>query len=291
MNITGIMNGLGKLVRSGRQFAVKHAPEILMGMGTTGLISSLWLAVKAGPKAVILTEQAEMDKAKQIYGDEPVKIFADNIPYETNGRVLMEPLTWQEKAKTLAPLYIPPVGLALFSLICFWAAHGIDLKRQAVVMGLYSTAEATLNEYQRKVADMLGEKQVGEIRQSIAEDHAAMDVKKLPPPEDYDLGTQKWCYIRGRRFPSSYNKIKDVQNQFNHQLLNDMYGSEADLFWMLDPSGEWLRPDNQSQMSGWTVDRFLVLRIANPSSPVLEITYEDKYGLDYLPMPGFTNGY
>lgn len=291
MNITGIMNGLGKLVRSGRQFAVKHAPEILMGMGTTGLISSLWLAIKAGPKAMIMTEQAEMDKAQRIYGDEPVKIFADNIPYETNGRVLMEPLTWQEKVKTLAPLYIPPVGLALFSLICFWAAHGIDLKRQAVVMGLYSTAEATLNEYQRKVADMLGEKQAGEIRQSIAEDHAAMDVKKLPPPEDYDLGTQKWCYIRGRRFPSSYNKIKDVQNQFNHQLLNDMYGSEADLFWMLDPSGEWLRPDNQSQMSGWTVDRFLVLRIANPSSPVLEITYEDKYGLAYLPMPGFTNGY
>ena len=279
MNITGIMNGLGQLARSGRQFAVKHAPGILMGMGTTGLISSLWLSIKAGPKAVILTEQAEMRKAEQLNEQDPTR------------HALIVELTLQEKAKTLAPLYIPPVGLALFSLICFWAAHGIDLKRQAVVMGLYSTAEATLNEYQRKVADMLGEKQADEIRQSIAEDHAARDVKKLPPPEDYDLGTQKWCYIRGRRFPSSYNKIKDIQNQFNHQLLNDMYGSEADLFWMLDPSGEWLRPDNQSQMSGWTVDRFLVLRIANPSSPVLEIKYEDKYGLDYLPMPGFTNGY
>ena len=227
MNILG---GLANLIKSGKQLAIRHAPGILMGMGTVGVGSAVILAVKAGPKAVILTEQAEMEKAKTVYPEDQ--------------HTLMAELTWQEKLAATYQLYIPPVGLALFGLICFWAAHGIDLKRQAVVAGLYSTAEATLNEYQRKVVDMLGQKQADEIRQSIGDDHAEQARKNLPPPpEDYDLGSQKWCILYGRRFPCSYNRIKEVQNEIND------------------------------------------------TSPILDIIYEDKNGLQYLPAPGYSRMY
>lgn len=270
-----IFGGLVKLIRSGQQLLVKHAPGILMGMGTVGLGTAVVLGIKAGPKAVILTEKAEVEKAK-------------------NGKdgALMEELTWQEKLKTLYPLYIPPVGMAIFSLMCFWAAHGIDLKRQAVVAGLYSTAEATLNEYQKKVVEMLGEDQANQIRQSIGDDHAKEAQQALPPPpEDFDLGTRKWCYLYGRRFPCSYNRIKEAQNEINDQMFREMYASEADLFWKLDPTGEWLKPDQQAKMTGWTVDNMLVLRVNNPSSPMLDISYEDKYGMTYLPVPGYSATY
>lgn len=273
------MQWLTSLLRSGRQFAVKHAPGILMGMGTVGVSSAVILAAKAGPKAVILTEQAEMDKAEREYGDE------NPVP-------LMVELTWKEKLAATYKLYIPPVGLTVFGLMCFWAAHGIDLKRQAVVAGLYSTAEATLKEYQRKVVDMLGEKQADEIRQSIGDDRVREAQRNLPPPpEDFDLGTQKWCYIRGRRFPCSYNRIKDVQNEINNQMLGEIYASEADLFYRLDPTGEWLKPDDQARMTGWTSDNLLVLRVDNPSSPILNISYEDKNGLPYNPEPGYSQIY
>ena len=267
-----IIQWAGQILKSGRRLAVRHAPGILMGMGSAGLATAIGMAIKAGPKAVILTEKAETEKAKN-----------------QGAEVLLVELTWQEKLAATYKLYIPPVGMAMFALICFWGAHGIDLKRQAVVAGLYSTAEATLNEYQRKVVELLGEDQASQIRQSIGDDRVEENRKNLPPPpEDYDLGTQKWCYLYGRRFPCSYNRIKDVQNEINHQMISEMYASEAELFHKLDPSGEWLRTDNEAQMCGWTVDRMLVLRINNPSSPVLDISYEDKYGESYMPKPGFS---
>lgn len=273
------LNWFTSLLKSGKRLAVKHAPGLLMGMGTVGLGTSVILAAKAGPKAMTLTEQAEREKAKQIFPD-------------ANPRPLLAELSWQEKLAATYKLYIPPVGMAVFSLLCFWAAHGIDIRRQAVVAGLYSTAEATLQEYQKKVVEMLGEKQADEIRQSIGNDRVAQAQQNLPPPpEDYDLGTQKWCYIYGRRFPCSYNRIKEVQNNINNQMINEMYASEAELFWALDPTGEWLRPDDRSRMTGWTVDKMLVLRVANPASPILDITYEDKYGMTYLPEPGYSASY
>jgi len=273
------MNWFTSLLKNAQKLLVRHAPGILMGMGTVGVGTAVILAVKAGPKAVILTEQAEMEKAEREYGG------------TTMGHLMVE-LTWQEKLAATYKLYIPPAGLTLFSLMCFWAAHGIDLKRQAVVAGLYSTAEATLQEYQRKVVDMLGQKQADEIRQSIGDDRVAQAQRNLPPPpEDYDLGTQKWCNLYGRRFPCSYNKIKEAQNDINDQMINEMYASEADLFYKLDPSGEFLRPDNRARMTGWTVDKMLVLRVNNPTSPVLDIMYEDKYGQAYDPAPGYSTMY
>jgi len=273
------MNWFTNVFRGLRGFAVKHAPGILMGMGTVGVGSAVILAAKAGPKAVILTEQAEMEKAEREYGG------------TTMGHLMVE-LTWQEKLAATYKLYIPPVGLTVFGLMCFWAAHGIDLKRQAVVAGLYSTAEATLQEYQRKVVDILGQNQADEIRQSIGDDRVQESQRNLPPPpEDFDLGTQKWCYLYGRRFPCSYNRIKEVQNEINDQMFREMYASEADLFYKLDPTGEWLRPDSAAKMTGWTVDNMLVLRVNNPSSPMLDIVYEDKNGLAYLPEPGYSQMY
>lgn len=270
------MNWLTNVLKGTQKLLIRHAPGILMGMGTVGVGTAVILAVKAGPKTVILTEEAEMEKAK--------------ASGESN--TLMIPLTWQEKLAATYRIYIPPVGLTVFGLMCFWAAHGIDLKRQAVVAGLYSTAEATLQEYQRKVVDMLGQKQADEIRESIGNDHASQAQRNLPPPpEDYDLGTQKWCILYGRRFPCSYNKIKEAQNDINDLMFREMYASEADLFYKLDPSGEFLRPDDRARMTGWTVDNMLVLRVNNPTSPVLDIVYEDKNGLQYLPEPGFSAMY
>ena len=282
------MNWFVGLIKGARKIAIKHAPGILMGMGTVGLGTALVLSIKAGPKSVILTEQAEMEKAKRNRKEND--LYADDAKTETV--VLMEELTWKEKLATTYKLYIPPVGMALFSLLCFWAAHGIDLKRQAVVAGLYSTAEATLQEYQRKVVDLLGEDQANQIRQSIGDDHVREAQQALPPPpEDFDIGTRKWCYLYGRRFPCSYNRIKEVQNEINDQMFREMYASEADLFWKLDPTGEWLKPDQQAKLTGWTVDSMLVLRVNNPASPMLDISYEDKNGQPYLPVPGYSVTY
>lgn len=282
-----ILNWISGLARGCRQLAVRHAPGILMGMGTVGTITSVIFAAKAAPAAERAVWEARTEKTAEKYQMDP-----DEVKEKCDIRDEYANLTLSETVQTAGKYYIPAAGMALFALICFWAAHGIDLKRQAVVAGLYSTAEATLNEYQRKVVEMLGEKQAGEIRQSIGDDHVQKAQQTLPPPpEDFDLGSQKWCYLYGRRFPCSYNRIKEVQNEINDQMFREMYASEAELFWKLDPTGEWLKADSAAKNTGWTVDSMLVLRVNNPASPMLDISYEDKYGNSYMPTPGYSATY
>ena len=192
-------------------------------------------------------------------------------------------LTWQEHFRLCWKDYIPTAGMTLFSLMCFWAAHGIDVKRQAVIAGLYSTAEATLAEYQKKVVETLGQKEADGIKASISEDH----IRDAQLPALPATSTDIWCVIDGKSFPSTYNKIKQAQNEFDQAMLSDMYKSRAELYWLLDPSGEYLRPNGEDFEVGWNVDKLLYLRVPNPTGPVLEVFYEDKDGQRYPPVPSF----
>lgn len=276
------LNWATGLLRTGRQFTVKHAPEILMGVGTASVGAGLYYAIKAGPRVVTVIEEAEMEKAK---GLPPVIDDQGRKKY-----TIREPLDWREKLKATLPIYIPPIGLTLVGLGCFWGAHGIDARRQALLAVSCSTMEATLQEYQKKVIEMMGEKEHRAIKEAIAEDRS----EKAEIPENSGAllpgATDIWFTIDGITFPSSYLKVKEAENNFNHQMLNQMYMSKAELYWLLDPERRWLRPKGADYHVGWSIDRMLVLRVENPFGPVAAITYEDKDGLDYPPKPGYSSG-
>ena len=255
------------------RFIRNHAPGILMGMGTAGTVTAVIFAVKATPKAKQARDEAFCDKQQRLMNE------------SDTGYAEMQDLTVPETIQACWKFYIPATGMTLFSLMCFWAAHGIDVKRQALIAGLYSTAEATLAEYQKKVIETIGVDENNRIKASIAQDRLKL---MEPPPEKTPSDTDIWCVIDGRNFPSTYNKIKQAQNEFNHSLLQSMYKSKAELYWLLDPSGEFLRPTGDDFHVGWSIDKLLVLHVPNPTAPVLSINYEDVNGLDYWPSPGFS---
>lgn len=248
------LSGIGRFLRN-------HAPGILMGMGTVGSVTAVIFAAKARPAADESLHKARMKKIEECG----------------------EKLTIPESIKACGKFYIPAVGMEAFALMCFWAAHGIDVKRQAVIAGLYSTAEATLAEYQKKVVETLGQKEADSIKASISEDHIRDSQLPALPATSTDI----WCVIDGKSFPSTYNKIKQAQNEFDQDMLSSMYKSRAELYWLLDPSGEYLRPSGEDFEVGWNVDKLLYLRVPNPTGPVLEIFYEDKDGQRYPPVPSF----
>lgn len=257
------------LIRS-RQWAVKNAPHILMGMGTGGSITALIFAAKATPAA-----KERLREAKRLKNEQDDDIYVTE-------------LTNLEKAKAVAPAYLPAVGMEFFSLLCFWGAHGIDLKRQAVLAGLYSTAEQALIEYQKKVVEMIGDKPEKEIRNAVAQDR----IDRNPPPSMvFESDTDCWCYYKGYRFRSSYRKLKDIQNEANHEMIKNMYLSESDLLWMFDPERRYIMPDSDSRMVGWCVDELMefdILPGLTPERyPALTVEIRDKDGREYLPQPGF----
>ena len=272
---------LKPLIVKSRQWAVKNAPHILMAMGTGGSISALIFAIKATPAARQAKQDAEFEKSAGELPEngEAVGVFKKDI----------QPLTKWEEFKIVAPYYGPAVGMELFSLLCFWGAHGIDVRRQALLAGLYSAAEQRLIEYQRKVVEMIGKEPEKEIRKAIAEDGFAQN----PPPALIFQGdTDCWCSYKGYRFRNNYRKLKDIQNEANHELIANLYLSESDLLWMFDPEHRYIIPDQESRMVGWSVDRLMefdILPTMTPDhEPAFVIEIRDKDGREYAPMPGYS---
>ena len=254
---------LKPLINRTRHTLAKNAPHILMGLGTAGGISAVIFAVKATPKAHEVLVKA-----------------ADEKP---------EKLTVWDKIKAAGPIYIPAAGMELFSLICFWGAHGIDVKRQAILASVASTAETALQEYQRKVVEMIGDKGEREVRNAIAQDK----VDKNPPPAMAFLpgDLEYWCMFEDQYFRSCWYKIKDAQNDANEEMIQNMYLSKAELMWFLDPERKYLKPDSVDGQIGWNLDRLIHLDIkptvGENHQPVLVVTVEDKNGLEYPPQAGF----
>lgn len=255
-----------------RHQIIRNAPYILMGMGTGGSLTAVIFAARAKPKADQLIRDAKREKnTREGTGD------------------YVEDLTTFEKVKAAAPAYLPAVGMEIFSLMCFWSANHINLKRQAVLAGLYSTAEQALIEYQKKVVEMIGDKPEREIRTAIAQDH----VDRNPPPSVLlEPDTDVWCCYKGYQFRNNYRKLKDIQNDANHELITNLYLSESDLLWMFDPDRRYVVPSQDSRMVGWSVDRLLefdILPCMGPDhNPALSVEIRDKDGHEYPPLPGFS---
>lgn len=257
------MAWLKPLINRTRHTLAKNAPHILMGLGTAGGISAVIFAVKATPKAHEVLVKA-----------------ADEKP---------EKLTVWDKIKAAGPIYIPAAGMELFSLICFWGAHGIDVKRQAILASVASTAETALREYQRKVVEMIGKDGEKEIRKAIGQDC----VDKNPPENTVILAgdTDLWCLFDNQYFRSSYLKIKEAQNDANYHMIQHMYISKLELQWLLDPERKYLRPMPNDGMVGWSLDEKIVLDIQSvlgpEHQPILIVTVMNENGLEYPPEAGF----
>lgn len=276
------------LIFKSKQFVIKNAPGLLMGMGSVGTITSLIFAIKATPAAWNAHADAVIEKTSKKIG----KDFEETEWLITSGKEEGEKLSIPETIKTCGKFYIPAAGLEVFSLLCFWGAHGIDVKRQAVLAGLYSTAEEALREYQRKMQESIGKDAEKAVRTSIAQDR----IDKNPPPQNTVIlndDTDLWCLIDGQYFRSSYLKIKEAQNDANHEMIQHMYISQQDLYWLLDPEKRYLRGGPNSGLIGWNVDDLLILDIESclgpEHKPCLSISYKTKDGYEYLPKPGFCN--
>ena len=284
MDFSWVKPFIGKAQRT----LVRNAPHILMGLGTVGSVTAVIFAAKAVKPATYALADDYQKRVSEAMNGGP-----ENIRFKDDGLGVIDvpDISLWKKIQICGKYYVPAVGMELFSLLCFWGAHGIDVKRQAIIAGLYSTAQEALSVYQQKVTELIGEKAEKEIRNSIAEDQTAA----LPPPQTNIIMTDDadlWCLIDGQYFRSSYIKIKDAQNDANQEMIKNMYISRADLYWLLDPDHKYLRTTDTDGQVGWCLDNLIVLDTDFGSDPyhrpVLVIKVKDKDGRDYMPSAGFS---
>ncbi len=247
---------LAKLVSNTRQFANRHSPEILTGIGIAGMITTTVLAVRATPKALQLIEE----KKNEDWVDE------------------LSPL---EVVKTAWKPYVPAAVTGVASVACLIGASSVNAKRNTALATAYKLSETALSEYREKVIETIGEKKEKTVRDKVAEER----VKKNPVSKSEVIVTNNGttlCFdpISARYFKSSIDKIKRAENELNKQMLHDISGYVS-----LNDFYDELGLDHTSVGDdlGWNVDRLIDISFSSQ----LNDNGEPSVVLDYLVAPKY----
>ena len=240
---------------------IEKRPEILMGLGITGMFVSTVLAVKATPKVYeIIKDEKE---ARKIYGEEELT------------KMDIVKLGWKH--------YIPSTVMFGISATCLIGSNSEYAKRSAALAAAYGITERTLNEYKDKVVEIFGEEKEKEVRDAISKDR----ISKEPNKEVIVTGNgDVMCYdtISGRYFKSDMDKLKKAENKLNYEILHNVYYSLNDFYDELD-----LSPTDVGRELGWNVDDGLIelyysSQITESGVPCIVVNYntQHKYGFSRM---------
>jgi hypothetical protein len=233
----------------------KNSPTILTAMGVAGMITTVVLAIKATPKAILIVER-EKEFRYDEYGEtainlEPLDIFE---------------LTWK--------LYLPTAGMGLFTIACMIGSNSIHLRRNAALASLFSVAESTLKEYQAKVVETIGDKKEEKIRGEIAQDK----LDKNPVDEKSVILTGKGNYLcydafSGRYFRSDVERLRKEENLFNQKLIREGWLNINEFYYEIG-----LESIELGDEMGWIAERALLelkfsTKLAKGNEPCLVMDY------------------
>ncbi len=246
-----------KLLKKIKKSFFKHSPEILMGVGIAGMITTTVLAIKATPKALQLIENKKKESdTEKLESIDVIKA------------------TWK--------CYIPALVTMVGSATCLIGANSIKNKRYAVLATACSLSEHAFSDYKDKVIDVIGEKKEQEVHDTIARDN----IKNTPVINNDVIITgngEMLCYdnISGRYFKSDYERIRQARHIINHTILTDGCASLNDFYYELD-----LPNIEIGDVLGWNICRgYLDLvyssQLTENGVPCLVVGYDTRPEYDY----------
>lgn len=258
-----------KVLREVQLIIGRYSPEILTGIGISGMFAAGILAVKATPKALRNIDDKRMKKAdedeKFIYGDrENSKLTKKEIIT----------VTWK--------CYVPAALTSAMSTACLLGANSINTKRNAALATAYKLSETALTEYRQKVVETVGEKKEQAVRDSIAKDK----VDKQQPTNESIIITGKGdilCLdsISGQYFKGDIDKMQRSVNNLNRKMLDEMYISLNDFYYEIG-----MRNTKLGDELGWNINNgFIELdlssQLTEDRTPCLVIDYKLTPKYDY----------
>lgn len=201
---------LSKVARDVRNSLSKHSPEILIGIGIAGMVTTTILAVKATPKALQLME----------YRKEELEV---------------EKLTPIETVKTTWKCYVPAAISGITSVACIVGSHSVNARRNAALATAYKISETAFADYRNNVIETIGEKK----EKSVVDKMSKKQIEEHPVNKTDIIVTgkgQTLCFdpLSHRYFYSSIDKLNKAANKLNHEIntspfcndgvtLNDFY--------------------------------------------------------------------
>lgn len=249
------------LAQQSLNFLQKNSPYILTGLGCAGVISTAVMTGKAAVKA-----HDEIEK----YNKEQLDACLDG--YEEDRFHYKPSLT--EKVKVSWKYFIPPAIMGSASIACIIGAQSVNTKRHAALASLYTLTDQTLKDYQEKVKEKIGERKEAKIKEEMAQD--ILDTH--PVSKENIIRTtygDTLCFdtYSGRYFTHDIEKLRRIQNDFNHELMGVMWMPLNDLYYLMGLEGVKMGED-----LGWTVDELLDFKfeskLTDDGKPCLVVDYD-----------------
>ena len=249
---------ISKLIESSKKKLSDNAPEIMIGFGLAGMLTSTIMAVKATPKAMAIIEEEE-----------------DYLNRE---------LTKIEKAKLVWKPYVPAALGYCASTALIIGANNVNSKRSAMFAGAYKLSEQTLATYRDKVIETIGEEKEREISDKVARDKVKEARQTSYHANEIIYGTgQCLCYdpISGRYFNSDMDKIRKVENDLNYRLMKENMISLNEFYTELG-----MECTDMGFKYGWNIDEGLIevrftSTITDDNKLCLVVTFARSPRLDF----------
>ena len=248
---------LSQIAKSTQAAIRKHSPEILMGLGIAGMITTTVMAVQATPKALrrIDAKKEELDTSK---------------------------LTPLETIKATWTCYIPAALVGGLSVGCLLGSNSVNLKRNAALATAYTLSESALREYQDKVVETIGEKKEQIVRDALAKD----TVEKNPVTNREVIVTDRGnvlCLdvLSKRYFQSNQDLLSKAVNDLNRRMRDENYISMNDYFIEIG-----LEETDIGDEFGWNIDRGYIelafsSQIATDGRPCLVVGHYNRPNYEY----------
>ena len=190
---------LSKMTRDVKRSLSKRSPEILMGIGIAGMITTTIIAVRATPKAVLLLEE----RKKELEVDK---------------------LAPAEVVKTTWKCYVPAAISGVASIACIVGSNSVNARRNAALATAYKLSETAFVEYRDKVIDTIGEKKEKTVRDKVSE----QQIKDNPVNRTEIIMTGKgqtlfFDPLSHRYFYSDMEKVRRAENKLNKQIITDAF--------------------------------------------------------------------
>ena len=216
--------------------ASKYSPELLIGFGIAGFLTSVILAVRATPKAEDLIVEAEDEKE--------------------------DTLTMVETVKAAWKPYVPAALTFITATGCIFGAAKIKNDRHAEVVTAYAISQAMVKKYQEKSEEIAGEEKANEIDKAVKADMAKSktvqeSVAKLPPSNIAGVHPF-WDPLSNTAFYASIAMLKNAEVELNRRMYtgSEVYTTVDDLYDELNDQGVYppLKHTAISGDYGWTPD-------------------------------------
>lgn len=248
---------VSKLITNVKTTLIKHSPEILVGIGIAGMVTTTILAVSETPKAIKCVEEKKIEK---------------NV----------EKLTPLETVEAAWKCYIPAAITGVLSTACIVGASSVNLRRNAALATAYTLSETALREYQDKVVETIGEKKEETIRNSV--NQGKLDKNPVENNEVFITEKGRTLFydpISGRYFKSDIETVRKAVNEVNRLMVGEGYICLNELYEALG-----LDPIRVGDDIGWRVDKSLIdlklgSQIATDGTPCIVLDYFVAPKYDY----------